>query len=168
MSYMESEVVLIAGLPGSGKTTYVSRMSLGCWLGWLIFDDFKAQAFEDCSKFRSSTKFPELIRGLREGRKCAVADINFCKAESREEAESDITAAVPGVKLSWRCFKNEPSACEVNIRIRPGRTDLQRQQELKYLAEYSPIYEIPQRAVILPVWRGEEHLQLATCNGELP
>jgi hypothetical protein len=151
---MESEVVLIAGLPGSGKTAYLSRLSQD---GWLIFDDFKAQAFEDCSKFRSSARFPELIRVLREDRNCAAADIYFCRISSREEAELDITAEVPDIKLSWRCFENEPSACEVNIRRRPGRTDLQRQQELKYLAEYSPIYEIPQSAVILPVWREDEN-----------
>jgi hypothetical protein len=161
---MESEVVLIAGLPGSGKTTYLSQMSVGCWLDWLIFDDFKAQAFQDCAKFRSSTKFPELIRALREGRNCVVADINLCKAESREEAERDIAAEVPGVKLNWRCFQNEPSSCAVNVRRRPSRTDLQRQRELQYLAEYSPIYEIPAGAVILPVWRGEEHWQQAAGN----
>src|ERR1700686_4002088 len=95
---MESEVVLLVGLPGSGKTTYLSQMLKD---GWLIFDDFKALAINDCSKFRNSQSFPKLIRALRDGRRCVVADINFCKTESREEAEHDLLGGVRSVGVRW-------------------------------------------------------------------
>lgn len=52
----------------------------------MVFDDFKSRAFDDCSGFRNSRKFRSLISALHDGVKCAVADIDFCKTESREKA----------------------------------------------------------------------------------
>jgi len=114
----------------------------------LAFDDFKDNAFDNCSEFRKSRKFRALIRALRDGLRCVVADIDFCKEESRAEAVTVLLAEVPGVKLDWRFFKNDPSACEANIksRNRPSLPD-----ELKNLQRYSEFYDIPQGAVVLPV-----------------
>lgn len=39
---MVGEIILIAGLPGSGKTTHMDSMRRD---GWTIFDDFKANAY---------------------------------------------------------------------------------------------------------------------------
>jgi hypothetical protein len=118
--------------------------------GWLVFDDFKAQAVEDCSKFVSSRKFLPLITALHSGLNCVVADIDFCKAESREEANSLLLAIVPGVKRRWLFFENDPSACEANVRSR-DRSRLQ--TELDNLHRYSGSYNIPQGADRLPVFQ---------------
>ena len=96
---MTKNVILLAGLPGCGKTTYLCRM---CGDGWLIFDDFKANAYENSSAFRKSRKFPALIVALRHGLKCVVADIDFCKAASREEADKAIRYEMGDVALAWR------------------------------------------------------------------
>ena len=37
---MSAEIILIAGLPGSGKTTYINAREQE---GWSIFDDFQGQ-----------------------------------------------------------------------------------------------------------------------------
>jgi tRNA splicing ligase len=144
---MYKEVLLIAGLPGCGKTTYLCQMFKD---GWLVFDDYKALAFRDCSKFRDSRKFRALVSALRDEVRCVVADINFCKEESRQEAESDLLTEIPDVMFSWLFFENDPSACETNIRSR-NRPCLQR--ELGYLREYSASYHVPQGAVVIPVWQ---------------
>jgi len=143
---MSENVILLAGLPGCGKTTYLCQMSQD---GWLVFDDYKAKAFDDSSAFRKSRKFRALISALRNGLRCAVADIDFCKTESREEAESVLSAEVPGVKLCWRFFENDPPACEANIRSR-NRPRLQ--TDLEKLHGYSAFYRIPQGADVLPIW----------------
>jgi hypothetical protein len=142
---MTENVILLAGLPGGGKTTHLCQM---CWDGWLVFDDFKAEARDESPEFRKSRKFRTLISALRDGLKCAVADIDFCKTESRAEAEKVLLAEVPSVKLGWRFFANDRSACEANIRSRnrPGLQD-----ELDKLHEYSPLYNIPQGAEVLPI-----------------
>jgi hypothetical protein len=143
---MTKEAVLLAGLPGCGKTTHLCQM---CRNGWLVFDDYKAQAFEDCSKFARSLKFLPLITALHAGVKCVAADIDFCATDARNEAEVVLRAGVPGLDLKWEFFANDRSACEANIRTR-NRPSLQR--ELECLAKYSPSYTIPEGAVVLPVW----------------
>ena len=51
---MSVEIILIAGLPGSGKTTYMEARQRE---GWSIFDDFKANAFNDSSVFWHSRNY---------------------------------------------------------------------------------------------------------------
>ncbi len=144
---MNENVILLAGLPGCGKTTYLCQMFTD---GWLVFDDFKAMAFNDCSRFRDSRKFRTLITALRDGLKCAVADIDFCSTESRQEAERELLVEVPGVRRGWIFFENDPSACEMNIRSR-NRTCFEK--ELGYLLKYSSSYNIPQNGVVFAVSR---------------
>jgi len=82
-----------------------------------VFDDFKSNAFGDDSAFRKSRKFLALVGGIRGGVRCTVADLDFCKTESREEAESVLRAEIPSVSLEWLLFANDWTACEVNIRL---------------------------------------------------
>jgi hypothetical protein len=124
-----------------------------CRDGWLAFDDFKANAFDDCSEFRKSRKFRALISALRDGLRCAVADIDFCETGPRAEAESVLLAEVPAVNLSWFFFENDPSTCEANIR---GRKRPSLQTDLEKLHEYSEIYNIPRGATVLPVGRSSQ------------
>jgi hypothetical protein len=142
---LNKNVILLTGLPGCGKTTHLCQM---CQEGWLIFDDFKANAFDNSSAFRKSRKFRCLIIALRDNLKCAVADIDFCKTESREEAESVLFAEVPTVRLGWLFFENDPRACEANIRSR-SRSSLA--TDLEKLREYSDLYLIPLGADVLPI-----------------
>jgi hypothetical protein len=144
---MNNEVVLLAGLPGSGTTTYLCQM---CRDGWLVFDDFKALAFEDCSKVRSSLKLSALLAAIQDGLRCAVADIDFCDTDARNEAENILRTEISGVDVRWEFFANDPSACEANIRAR-NRSGLGRQ--LDCLAKSSHSYNIPEGAVVLPVWQ---------------
>jgi hypothetical protein len=152
---MQGQLVLVAGLPGCGKTTYLCQM---CHDGWVVFDDFKALAFEDCSKFSSSRKLRSLLAALRDGLKCIVADIDFCDAHARADAESVLLLAIPELDLSWRFFANDRPACEANARSR-SRQCLER--ELSLIAKYAPSYQIPRGAIVLPV---RTDRQLATGN----
>jgi len=142
---MTSEVFLIAGLPGCGKTTYLGQL---CRDGWLVFDDFKIGT--DALRFRTSPRFQNVIDALRQNGGCAVADIDFCRTEARDEAEHGLRTEVPGVKLNWLFFENDPVACELNIRNR-NRDCFE--QEICYLRKYSPAYRIPHGASKLPVWQ---------------
>ena len=159
---MGENVILIAGLPGSGKTTHLCRISRD---GWRVFDDYKAEGPD--LMFRSSPRLGDLIGALRAGLKCAVADIDFCRTRSREEAELVLFEEIRDLRLRWCFFDNDPSACEANIRRR-NRSCLQ--DELRYLREYSPSYSIPQGADVLPVTaqnadrRETENWELRTEN----
>jgi tRNA splicing ligase len=144
---VSQEILIVAGLPGCGKTTYLEDLQRrGC----LTFDDFKAGAIDDSPAFQKSRKFVALITGVREGHKCVLADIDFCRSESREEAASVLGAAVPGLKIHWFFFRHDESACEENIRRR-NRDSLA--ADLRELRKYSRLYVIPKGADVRPLWR---------------
>jgi len=136
------EILFVAGLPGSGKTTYLCQL---CRDGWSIFDDFKANARCDSKKFRNARMFDELIKKLHDGLPVAVADIDFCNRESRDEAESVLREEIPDTEIQWCFFAHDVDACRKNIirRDRPSRQD-----ELAKLCEYSSLYCIPVGACV--------------------
>lgn len=142
---MTQKVLLIAGLPGCGKTTYLDELQGN---GWLVFDDFKAGAFDNSPAFRMSRHFAALLARLRNDVQCAVADIDFCKPESRAEAEHVLRSEVPGVEVGWCYFAHDEPACEANIMHR-NRVSLE--TDLRELRKYSSLYSIPKGADIHPV-----------------
>src|SRR5208282_3481353 len=142
-----ANVLLIAGLPGSGKTTYMSELSRD---GWLVFDDFKNHAIDDCSAFRKSRNFLTLIHALRSGVKCVVADVDFCRTESRAEADSVLRAEVPGIEISWLFFSHDKQASKANI-MRRNKPSVN--QQLKTLYDLCPYYRIPWGADVRPSYR---------------
>jgi len=87
---------------------------------------------------------------LRSGQRCVVADIDFCKSDSRDDAETFLYTAVPDLELRWRFFAHDTRACEENVRRR-SRNSLA--EDLKKLREYSSLYSVPEGADELPVVR---------------
>jgi|GEM_PF-1223574 len=142
-----ANVLLIAGFPGSGKTTHMCDLSRD---GWLVFDSFKSHAFDDCPALRKSRNFPALILALRNGVKCVVADVDFCRTESRAEADSVLRAEVPRIEISWLYFSHDKQACKANI-IRRNKPSIS--QQLKTLADLSACYRIPWGADVRPSYR---------------
>lgn len=142
---MSGEILLVAGLPGSGKTTLLSRLEKE---GWLIFDDFKAGAFFDSSQFWNASRYSELLVSLNAGRKCVIADIDFCNSAPRAEAESVILTKVPDAALSWLFFAPDVNACLVNI---GRRNRSSKAADIEALHRYARIYVVPPGAKMIPV-----------------
>jgi hypothetical protein len=144
---MSAEIILIAGLPGSGKTEYMKARKQE---GWSTVDDFKANAYNDSSVFWHSRNYEALIMALREGQRCLVADIDFCKASSRHDAEEALRTRIPDLTLSWLFFENDFHACQANIsrRASPSIED-----NLRALHDYHAMYKIPLGVQVIPVWK---------------
>lgn len=136
---------MLVGLPGCGKTRYMERLGEE---GWCVFDDFKAAAINDSPRFDRSRHFEDLLASLRAGHRCAIADIDFCKGQSRTEAEIVLRAAIPNVDLRWCFFAHDERSCEDNIRRR-NRDSLE--ADLRKLRDYSRIYSVPDGVRVRPV-----------------
>jgi len=107
--YVMTKVILIAGLPGSGKTTHIRQNYPED--KYTVYDDYKCKAINNCSKFDSSRHFTKLIENLNNAKDCVIADIDFCKDESREEAERILQEYAPNAERGWIFFENNPEAC---------------------------------------------------------
>jgi hypothetical protein len=142
---MNPSVLMVVGLPGCGKTTYLEELRQD---GWSAFDDFKAGAVDDSSMFCKSRSFAALLSSLREGGRCAVADIDFCRSAARTEAESVLRSMVSELQMGWHFFENDERTCEENIKRRNRDS---READLGKLHEYSRVYSIPRGAEVHPV-----------------
>ena len=144
---MAPKIILIAGLPGSGKTTYMETLRQE---GWSIYDDFKSNAHNDSSAFWHSRNYETLLDALRAGQKCVVADIDFCRTDSRNEAEFALRAQIPDLMINWLFFASDFGACHSNIRKRASAS---LEDDLRALNAYYVQYQIPADAQVIPVWK---------------
>jgi hypothetical protein len=143
------EVLILVGLPGCGKTTYVEELRRE---GWDDFDDFKSRALDNSSEFRRSSRFEALAASLQAGHRCVVADIDFCCANSREEACNVLISLSPSLTIRWCFFASDVGTCEKNVRRRDRAGSLD--SDLAMLRKYSAVYRIPDGAEIRPVFCG--------------
>lgn len=140
------ELLFIVGLPGSGKTPLLESLRDA---GWKLFDDYKAEALDNNSHFCASKRYCELIQDLEAGTRCVVADIDFCRTASRNQAENIVKAKIPDLQITWRYFENNVDQCRNNIN-QGGRAP---EPRLVKLDEYASHYIIPEGIVVMPVWK---------------
>ncbi len=106
--------------------------------GWIVIDDFNANAFNHSASFWSSRKLSALLVALRNDLICVAVDSDFCRPEAR--AESVIYGEVLGLDLNWIFFTNDYPAREAKIRRR-GRA--WQAADLENFRKYSDLYHIP-------------------------
>ena len=141
-----TKIIIIAGLPGSGKTEYGKSLEQkGIW----FVSDFKKDAIDDNPHFPNSRYYIELFNRLHKGITCAIADIDFCREEAQMEAEDCIRALVPNIKIEWQCFENNPEKCLENVRRRNSPTVASEEEKIR---RYSQNYRIRPDQTKLPVY----------------
>ena len=149
------KIIVIIGLPGSGKTMYLKEHAQEFGQNALICDDYYKSAPGRTVEFKGSAYYADLREALKDGKNVVIADIVFCEEPFRREAEGGIKNLVAelGLKVDvdYRFFQNDPEACIANIlnRARPERVA----SELKFIEEHRNNYRIPEGATILPVHR---------------
>lgn len=109
---MKTEIILIVGLPGSGKSHYIKGLTEQD--NFSVFDDFYSKAEE--SKIESSVYYDDLIEILDKGGKCIISDIVFCQKNRLDEIKKFINENCKvEFDLKIHFFKNDPENCRKNI-----------------------------------------------------
>jgi adenylate kinase family enzyme len=127
----KSKVILICGLPGSGKTFLGKKLS-------------KSLNIEYIDDINSKDRLVEL---LNDNKSCIISDPHFVKSNVRILAEEFI--AKYNVNIEWLFFENNPEQCLKNVNKRnDGR------KVSSFIKCLTKEYIIPDGVNIISVWNG--------------
>jgi hypothetical protein len=144
----DTQLILLGGLPGSGKTSYARQLEE---LGWVFYDDFQNRAAGDSPLFPDSRHYQELLSHLRSGRRVILSDIRVIHEEYRRSAAAALQSSIGSVPTELHLFTNDPQQCAQNVRnANDGR---RLQPRLDAIQHWTNHYSAPPGAVIHPVWR---------------
>ena len=132
-------VTFILGLCGSGKT-------------WLADRIVAARKFDE-QFLKDQAQHAALIEALSSGNDSVVVEIAYCREDARQEIVSEITGAVPNVKINWLCIENDLYRANKNCRERANKPDSE--GHIRFNHEVSSSYAYPDGAVILKMWTKE-------------
>ena len=129
---MSSKIIVIVGLPGSGKT----------YLGKKLTEDTGFEFLDDVTK----TQMGRLKALLDEGKSCIVSDPNLVIEPIRKSA-AEYLAKFPNLEIEWIFFENNPKQCMNNVtRRNDGR------KVFGFIEAFSKKYVVPDGAKVVKVY----------------
>jgi predicted kinase len=129
--------VLVAGLPGSGKTFYAKARSSA--EGLLLIDDPRPE----------TGGFGAAVEGLQGHKGAVITDPWFCSPVTRAAAEKVIRTAFPEAVFEWVFFEPDVEACAKNLWRRATQGDTRKVT----LQAFVSVYVLPPGVERLPVWK---------------
>ena len=127
-----SMLLVVAGLPGAGKTEYVSKLQRERTID-AVYDDYFATQLNETKDITinknpyKNSRYFEIIRDLNDDKTVVVTDILFCISQHRNKFISAIIAGVQDVELEFVFFRVNPDSSKKNVsnRNRQGRVELE-------------------------------------------
>ena len=145
------KLIIIIGLPGSGKSEYIKKMIIrGEIEESHVFDDFHDKSKNDSPYVKDSRHFEPLVESLKNDKNCLVADIAFCE---KERLTALINTIEIQTKIELRYFDNNPIQCKKNIKTRALK---QAEEEAKKADELSVKYQIPEDIKPITVYQDNQ------------
>jgi GTPase SAR1 family protein len=121
---MHYQIIIVIGLPGSGKSSFCRKFSND---GYLIFDDFISKFFDG-----------SLIETIASGSNVCINDPRLCFFHIFSKYISILEQIVPKNNILLYLFGNDPIQCFANL---TKRNDL-RKISFNTLLNYSQHYDI--------------------------
>jgi predicted kinase len=140
-------LLVLAGLPGSGKTTYAHGLLKDGLIDGFCDDYQHGLTKNPFRKFYKEDK--RLIEGLKRGETWAVADTRYCAKPERQKLILLLRRAVPELEFEFIYFDNNPEQCQRNATTRKGSLP---RHEINLIYYYTENYRIPRNAKILDVY----------------
>src|SRR5688572_17634896 len=113
---MLAKILIVAGLPGAGKTTYLKKLLQDRVID-SYYDDFQDKSYEKSPEPQHSRYFRSVIKDLRHHKTVAIADIRYCIPENIYDLRDAIRAQVRSFEMEVRYFENNPAVCESNVEV---------------------------------------------------
>ncbi len=141
-----SKVICIVGLPGSGKSTLISKIK-ETRPDLVVFDDIL-----------SRDQITELLNTLDKGLSCIVADVYLTVPAVRRTAQTLLHEH----DIEWIFFENAPDKCRANVKRRMDVGDTRDVEGS--IRRFTEQYVIPDGVIPLEVFggRADEHSQNST------
>ena len=113
------EVILIIGLPGSGKSTLIEYYKSHPFIDYNIYDDWMEWVHDDKENdFSADLNYSNLIQDIEQGLNIIIAGVRFCNNEFLHKSEYYLKSQFPHLKINKIYFENDPIKSETNITYR--------------------------------------------------
>tara|TARA_R110001592_G_scaffold346873_1_gene639730 strand:- start:353 stop:889 length:537 start_codon:yes stop_codon:yes gene_type:complete len=120
---MNSVVVLVIGLPGSGKTTLIEYYKKNPFIDYIIYNSWNDWTHNNINKdeFIADIRLPELSNNIKNGNDIIIECCGFCNQKYLNNAETYLYSNFPNIKVERVYFENNLKKVINNIEYRDGK-----------------------------------------------
>ena len=120
------EVILLIGLPGSGKTTLIDKLQEESggkydikedWMMW----DIWIQGKEPKGEFNDDPRYSEIIRDIKNNKSYIIPSIRFCDHKFLTKAEYYLQSQFPNLEITRIYFENNLESSISNVKYRDAK-----------------------------------------------
>lgn len=127
-------IILIVGLPGSGKTKLANEIK-AINKDYVIIDDPKNFNID-------------IEKNIISNKNIILVDPNLCFEKNRIRLTELINKINKNMKIDWIFFENNPIKCLNNINSRIDNKDVK-----SFIKEFSKFYKIPENSNVFEIWQ---------------
>ena len=115
-----NEIILIIGLPGSGKTTLIDKLQGEPRGEYLVYDDWMEWTSnnKDKNEFDADIRYGEIVKNLDNFKDGIISCVGFCDHKFLCNAEYYLQSQFPNLEIKRIYFENNLKSSISNIKYR--------------------------------------------------